>query len=295
MNDSPPINGMVQSALTILLVFLITPLATGGAIALAVEFGDEKLNQQTPEDKNGYSLYNSNCPTLNNPQTLGLSSNPTQTQSFTTTTAPNSGYTQQAYTRLQYSVMAGSAHDIYCSNQKPDTIIFPNNIFEYDKPHTSFNFELFTGSNLNSGYWQQHTVDMDFKVNNKTFVFLDDVKIGGQQSPTKYSSRISHTFSLTEYNDLVNEQNECETACEFKVIFSDLTSTQCVGSYCPNGFMSTNQYVKIETFTSDEISSDLVLTVAPWILGGIYMIIALASTPLWNPIFNETKRRFNNA
>jgi len=95
--------------------------------------------------------------------------------------------------------------------------------------------------------------------------------------------------------DLAKAQNDCETSCEFKVIFTDLTSTQCVGSYCPNGFMSTNQYVKLETFTSDEISSDLVLTVAPWILGGIYMIIALASTPLWNPIFSETKRRFNNA
>ncbi len=293
MNDAPPINGMVQSALTILLVFLITPLATGGAIALAVEFGDEKLNQQTPEDKNGFSLYNSECPTLNNPNFLTTtSSNPTATQSSTSITAPSTSYTQQSFTRLQYTVNYN--YDLTCQNKKPDTIIFPNNLFQYDEPHTSFNFELFTGANLNSGYWQEHTVDMDFKINNKTFVFLDDVKVGGQQSPTKYSSRISHTFSLTEYNDLVNEQNECETTCEFKVVFSDLTSTQCIGSYCPNGFMSTNQYIKIETFTSDEISSDLVLTVAPYVLGGIYMIIALASTPLWNPIFSETKRRFSN-
>lgn len=286
---------MLQSVFTILIISLITPLATGGAIALAVEFGDEKLHQQTPQDKNGFSLYNSDCPTLNNPQTLGLSSNPTMTQSTTAITAPSSSYTQQSYTNLRYSVMAGSAHDIYCQSQKPDTIIFPNDIFAYDVPHTSFNFELFSDSSINSGYWYSQTVDMDFRVNNKTFVFLDDVNIGGQQAPTKYSSRVSHTYSLTEYNDLVNEQNDCETNCEYKVVFSDLTNKQCIGSYCPSGFMATNQKIKLETFTSDEISSDLVLSVAPWVLGAIYMIIALASTPLWNPIFAETKRRFQNA
>ena len=220
-------------------------------------------------------------------------SNPTATQSITVTTAPSTSYTQQPYTKLEYSPNSG--YDIYCSNQIPDTIIFPNNIFAYDEPHTSFVFELFTGSSLSSGYWQEHTVDLDFRVDNETFVFLDDVKIGGQQAPTKYSSRISHTFSLVEYNDLTKAQAECETTCEYKVILTDITNNYCQGSYCPSGFMSTTQYVKLETYTSDDISSDLVLTVAPYLLGGIYMLIALGSTPLWNPIFAETKRRLQNA
>ena len=289
------INGIVQSALTILLVFLITPLITGGAIALAVDFGDEKIESQTPQDTNGFKMYNSDCPSTQSGYTVGTTSNPTYTQSITQTTAPSNSYTQQDYTRLTYSHNQNSGGSIVCTtNNKPDTIIFPPNTIPYDAQHTSLVVEFFTGATLSSGTWATLTLDAKFKINNQTFLEIKDIQYQSSSTSTKHMMRISHTYSITELNDLINLQEDCETTCE---VYMQLETTDlfCPTSYCGNGYMSTTQYIKVESYSSDEISSGLVLTVAPWVLGGIYMIIALASTPLWNPIFAETKRRIKNA
>lgn len=295
MSNDIPLSGFLQSALTILLVFIITPLFTGYAIHLAVDMGDEVMNQETPQDTNGFRLYNSNCPQPNYPsnQQYSSSTNPTYSQSSTQNISPSSTIPNQLYTRIQYQVPS----DITCntSQGKPDTIILPPNMFEFESQHTSFVFELFTGSTLSSGNWWTYLVDIDFRVNNVSFAFFDDFEFGGQTGPTKSMLRLEHTFTIVEYNDLVQEQNECENTCEFTIVFSDLTTFQCPSNYCGAGFMTTTQFIKFETKSADAIETDLVLTVAPVILGAAYLLIALASTPLWNPIFVAAKRRVNNA
>jgi len=293
MNEENGINGMVQSALTILLVFLVTPLITGGAIALAVDFGDEKIESQTPQDTNGFKLYNSDCPLTSPLYSLSTSTNPTNTQSITANTAPSTTYTQQPYTRLDYSNYQHQGGSITCGgvNDKPDTIIFPTNAIPYDAQHTTLVIEFFTGASMSSGNWAQIKLDATFKINNQTFLEIDDIPYFAT-APTKQFMRIDHTYSITELNDLINLQEDCETTCEVHMKL-EISDYQCSG-YCGNGFMSTTQYIKVESYSSDDISSELVMTVAPWVLGGIYMLIALASTPFWNPIFAETKRRIKN-
>lgn len=288
------INGIVQSALTILLVFLITPLITGGAIGLAVDFGDEKLSSQTPQDTNGFKLYNSDCPDTQNGYSIGLNSNPTSTQSTTQNTAPSNSYTQQDYTILRFSHNSNSGGSLICSaNQKPDTIIFPPNTIPYDEQHTSLVVEFFTGSTLSSGSWATLTIDAKFKIDNQTFLEIDDIQYSSSTTSTKQFMRISHTYSIVELNDLINLQNDCETTCQVYMEL-EITDTFCPNQYCGNGWMGTTQYIKVESYSSDDISSELVMTVAPWVLGGIYMLIALASTPLWNPIFAKIKSGVSN-
>lgn len=294
MQQENGINGIVQSALTILLVFLITPLITGGAIGLAVDFGDEKIESQTPQDTNGFKLYNSDCPTTQTGYTIGTTSNPTYTQSITQTTAPSNSYTQQDYTRLTYSHNQNSGGSIVCSvNNKPDSIIFPPNAIPYDAQHTTLVVEFFTGSSLSSGTWATLTIDAKFKIDNQTFLEIDDIRYSSSTSSTKQMMRIDHTYSITELNDLINLQEDCETTCEVYMEL-EVTDLFCPTTYCGNGYMATTQYIKVESYSSDDISSELVMTVAPWVLGGIYMLIALASTPLWNPIFSNVKRRIQN-
>ena len=299
MNEDNGINGMVQSALTILLVFLVTPLITGGAIGLAVDFGDEKIESQTPQDTNGFKLYNSDCPNTLPGYTVGTTSNPTSTQSITQTTAPSNSYTQQDYTRLTYSHgnQPGGSLTCHGATDRPDTIIFPPNTIPYDAQHTTLVVEFFTGSSMSSGTWATLTLDAKFKIDNQTFLEIDDIRYSSSTSSTKQFMRIDHTYSITELNDLINLQEDCETICEVYLQL-EITDTFCPTSYCGNGYMSQTQYIKVESYSSDDISSELVMTIAPWVLGGIYMIIALASTPLWNPIFSKAKntiiKRYQN-
>jgi hypothetical protein len=285
MTDSP-INGTIQSIITILVVCIFAPLITGGAIGLAVEFGGEDLHHQTPLDSNGISVVNNECP-YSNFQT----SNPT---TYSNPTIPFTSITSiegKNFTQVSPSTPnAGSG--FYCeSGWKPDAydnmgFLFPSSTFESGVPYTRIVLD-FKASQTFTYYYRLTEFDFNMTVNGTTIYELDDYRVYGHsgQVNNRAEFSIDHTLSISEYNDLRKELEECSPNCDIRFNVNDWQQIEsCPTSYC-NTLQAPPSYMSLSVYESDDISSDLVLTIAPWFFGILCALIALGSTPYFNPVW----------
>lgn len=288
MPDESPINGTIQSILTILVVCIFAPLLTGGAIGLAVEFGGEDLHHQTPEDSNGISVINNDCPTSNFQTTTPSSlSNPTR---------PNTGVISlegQNMTKIVHSTggtSAGNSH-FFCESSIYDNydnlgFLFPSSTFEEDTPYTRIVLDFKHDSTYNY-YYRTTEFDFNMTINGTTVIELDNIEVYGYTASVNNRAefKIDHTLTISEYNDLRNELTDCDPDCDIRFNINDWEQTEnCPYSYC-NTLVAPPNSMKLKVYESDDISSDLVLTIAPWFFGILCSLIALGSTPYWNPIW----------
>ena len=298
-DNKPRISTTAQSILTIALVMILTPLFTGGAISLGVYFGDESLLVETPDDVNGVSIYNPDCPLSTTPGSAPFS-NPTSPFNY----IKNIPIENQNYTLITVNSGGQSNPPRFCNGVGlSDTnlsYLFPSNLFAYheEQSYSSIKFNMSRPTSYNSCFRiPVQTFDFSLTINGSTILDHDYQIWNPQDDCTKRPSfEIFHTYTLTEYNLLKTALDDCFNNCDIRFnIFNWETIGACPGTnYCaPQTQQLTSLYV--EVYEPESISSDTVLIIAPWVLGTAYFLIALAGTALWNPIFKETKRRISNA
>ena len=293
--SKPRISPMIQSMLVIVLVMVLTPLFTGGAIGLGVYFGGEDLKVETPITHNGISVFNTDC-AISQAGTLTYS-NPT----IPHTMIYNPSSTGESWTSINTNTGGLTNPPRYCDGVSNGDVnlsyLFPSDIFDDDTSYSRIVWNM-TRTNAYSSSFKIPTNTFDFSLTiNGSTVFDLELEAFDSSDPltTLPSFEIDHTFTISEYNNLKLALNDCGDDCDIRFNINNwINIEQCPGS--SSCAIQTQQLtgINLKIYETDNISSDFVLTVSPWLLGIVYMLVALASTSLWNPIFKDAKRRFSN-
>lgn len=282
MANESPINGTIQSILTILVVCIFAPLLTGGSIGLAVYFGGEVEVMDTPEDVNGISVYNKDCP-VSNPGQFTYS-NPTIPHTNINSIDSNN------FTQIIYSNGGLSNPPRMCNGNAVSDVnlsyLFPSSTFDFEESYSSFSWHMTRTNAYSSAYWVQETsFDFSLTINGTTIFEFEDYTVYGESSTTtRPSFDIEHIFTASEYNTLRTELNKCQDDCDIRFHIDNWQPSTCPQSYCATPIQQPTS-VSLNLYSTDELSSDLVLTVAPWFFGILCSLIALGSTPYWDPIW----------
>lgn len=296
-----PINGTIQSIITILVVCIFAPLLTGGAIGLAVEFGGEDLHHQTPEDSSGISVINNDCPTTNFQQT-----NPSSLTNPTAPKTPIVSIESQNYTKVTHNTggTGWGNSGFFCESSLYENydnlgFLFPSSTFEPDTPYTRIVLDFKMDQTYNY-YFRLTEFDFNMTINGSTVIELDDIQVYGYSASVNNRAefKIDHTLTISQYNDIRNELEDCQNDCDIRFNINDWQQIEsCPTSYC-NTLSAPPDGMKLKVYESDDISSDLVLTIAPWFFGILCSLIALGSTTYWDPIWkgaNNMKDKMSGA
>lgn len=223
-----------------------------------------------------------------------------------TPSSPSAGSTIYNYANVNYTNLAqpilngslGGASKNCEDSQNPFRLNLPSNTFERNESHSRFIYQWVSSggctSSCNTGYYDAvWTFTWSLKINNTTVMEYESTQKGYIEygSNVRPFWKINHEIAPIDYNRIAREMADCEESCTFQIQFSDVqkgTSTQ--GSDFSKAPWETGGAHKIQTYALTEISAELVLVVAPWLLGIIFMIVALASTPFWNPVMGNFKQ-----
>ena len=291
----------IQSVLTVLMVCIITPLIAGGSISLAAGFAGENLIIESPDDVNGFAW---RAGSQGDCVTTSLSGIPTTSQPLSSTTANYAGNT---FTSVVAPILNGSSgtQDIEaCAGSGAEStfkLILPSNMFERNQSHSRFTFEAWASSGCTSscttGYYNTgYSFDWWVEVNGSKVFGKDDVSIPGFKeygSNIRFHMLLNHSLNVVEYNDLTNSINDCENNCEYVMHFDNVekgdSSVDYTSFIFENGCM-----MRVDTYSLDALDGSLVMTVTPWALTAIFLLVALASTPWWNPVFKAASTSMKN-
>lgn len=282
----------VQSVLTVIMVCIITPMIAGGSIALAADFAGENLILESPDDLNGFGWKSGpqgDCVTTSS---NGIPTTSTFISSGTSTYATN------VFTSLVQPVLNGSTAQTQIescggtSAQNDFTMVLPSNIFQPNESHSRFTFEAWATSGCTSsctvGYYDSgYEFDWWVEINGTKAFGADDISIPGYKeygSNIRFHMLLNHSLNVVEYNELTKGINNCENQCEYTLHFDNVAHGDSSVDYTSFLF-ETGMYVRVDTYSLDDLDGSLVMTVTPWALTIIFSLVALASTSWWNPVF----------
>ncbi len=282
----------VQSFLTIFIVCLITPLIAGGSIALAADYAGEVIISESPTDTNGFQW---NGGTQGNCITTSLSGTPSTPSPSSTV----SSYADVNYTSLSYPILNGSTSGSFSCHQdasNPFILNLPSDTFINNESHSRFIYQWVSSSGCTSScstdiYDRGWDFTWSLNINNTTVMEYESYQKGYIEygSNVRPFWKIDHQIKPIDYNNIQRQMAKCEDSCIFQLLFSDvqegsISSSESDFSKAP--WMVTGNH-KTVSYGLSEFTADLVLTVTPYILGIIFLIVALASTPFWNPVMGS--------
>jgi len=272
----PPLNAVIMSGLLLFMVGVLIPLAAGSSIAIAASLGGEKANITVPDDANGvgwaYYMGADGCSVGN---TLGSIVTEVDGRNWTTLSNP-------------YEQNCGATAPEY-------TLSLPSNVFAANASHSGFLFEWLASSGCSTSscnqdaYGKTYTFDVQVIVGGQVVADIVDLESSTSNmivGTTRYSHiTLEHRFSLVEFNDLVDAVDACDPACSTSLRFTNMSSEDPSSVATYNGWFATSAgKVHFEALATDNIASGLVMAVVPPAIGAAGALIALASTPMWNPV-----------
>jgi hypothetical protein len=103
-----------------------------------------------------------------------------------------------------------------------------------------------------------------------------------------YYLALNITPTTSEILDFNNEVGKCWPNCTVSLNLSDYKITGVQGIPWEH---STALDLQTVVYTTDADTAGVVLTVAPYLLALVNMLVALASTSYWNPVFGSLKKK----
>ena len=291
--NKPRLNLPFQSIITILLVCIVTPLIAGGSIGFAATMGGEEVLQRAPDDVNGFSWAagsQGDCITTtisNVPTTSSQVSSTVSTIGAHNYSALNAQYLNGSVTRsVDYCGGVDAANDF--------RLILPANMFLRNVSHSRFLFEMI--GNVDCSGCVTNVMDNGF-----TFdwsVFVNGTEVFGdtdnfEEGYTEHSAsalrsfwNLNYTLTVVDYNELTNAIYDCETSCSYVLHFDNVVEGTGNGTdYSDAPWQQSSHSYRVETYGLEDYTADTVLFWTPAVLGIIYGLVALASTPFWNPVW----------
>lgn len=290
----PKINTQVQSFLTILMVCIITPMIAGGAISLAASYSGEAPMVESPNQVNGFGWAGGSQGDCNTTTLTGVP----------TTPSPSSvvmSYAGENYTSLTAPYLDGNqggSSGCYTTSANPFRLNLPAGTFATNESHSRFVYSWTATSGCTSSCsTQYYDAGWEFTwalvIDNTTVMEYDSTQKGYMEYGSNIRSHwhINHSMAPIDYNRVHRALAECDTTCTYQLQFKDITKgTSATGDFSSAPWETGGGH-KITTYALSEIEASLVLAVAPWLLGLIFMAVALASTPWWNPVMGNVSSR----
>ena len=292
-------NIQLQSILSILMVALIVPLVAGGSIALAADFAGEEIDKTSPNDVNGYSWAHGtqgNCITTSSG---GMPTNTATTQSTVNTYAGNN------YTTLPGIYLNGTyggTNNCYGNTAPNDfRLNLPSNLFTQNESHSRFYWEwVSTGGCTASCVVAYYDAGWEFDWS----LYVDGEEIFGERSSQKgyleYGSNVkpswelNYSLNVVDYNKLSSQISECGSSCSYVLHFDNVQRNSYSGVDYSKAPWEYNGYYRTQTSSLDDLSASFVMAVTPWALTGFFLLVSLASTPFWDPVFKKSKDIIQN-
>ena len=285
----------VQSVLTVLMVCIVTPLIAGGSISLAASFAGENLILESPDDLNGFGW---KAGSQGDCITTSLSGVPSTTSTISSTT---SNYAGNTFTTVSAPYLNGSTSSNQidpCGGTSASSsfkLILPSNLFQRNESHSRFTFESWATSGCTSsctvGYYDTgYNFDWWVEVNGDKVFGQEDLSIPGFKeygSNIRSHMLINYSLNVVDYNDLNNAITDCENNCEYIMHFDNVEHGDSNQPDYTGFIFELPSLMRVDTYSLDDLDGSLVMTVTPWALTGIFALVALASTPWWNPFFKN--------
>jgi hypothetical protein len=91
-----------------------------------------------------------------------------------------------------------------------------------------------------------------------------------------------HEVNAAEAIAVADALDVCESTCNVTVRISNLRVAGSGSGYVPDILADNNRW-RVQTSISDGAAGSFLFNLSAWILGAIFLLVAVASTPLWNP------------
>ena len=285
----------IQSILTVLFVSLFMPLIAGGSIGLAADYAGEDLVISSPANVNGYGWALGTQGSCNNTLASGVLNANQYISSSSVTLGSHS------YTSLSEPYLDGSTNQLIATcgtvNAPHDfRLILPANIFARNESHSRFMYEWISSSGCTSSCSQSL---YDNGYNYDWSLFVNGTEVFGQ---TDYHSKgftwftsielrshlkLNYTLNVVDYNNLHTAIGDCENTCSYVLHFDNVVEGTGTDADYSSFVWQTGGAHRIETYTINDFSASMVMKVTPIVLGVAFGLVALASTPFWNPVFKN--------
>ena len=257
------------SVAAIVLVTTLMPIIMGGSVALAIAFGEEVAGKQSPEDDNGYQwLEAGDCTRLgsgmNTPSTW-------QSKNWTTVGTP---------------LTETMTHNCWTStNDAVYTLRIPDQLVNQSESISRFEFTLVSTGYCNSCH-QNWNIKYNLTVNGTEIFTGEEVNnrmyeiVNGNDH---WLITFNHRLNGIEHLRLRSEVGNCDPFCDVRVNLFNITEGEVPGYDYANEPINSGK-LKIETFTTDAATEGLIMTVSPYLLTFLSLLIALGSTRYWDPL-----------
>lgn len=286
-----PVNTVVLSALAITMIVIVLPLMAGGTISLAIALGGEDNYATAPDNANGYLVVNSSQSTSTPCTSWSTSSSVIVTNQF-----------DKNWTRINNPAGCNNEGIDYINIIIPFYGLFPDPL---NHTFTQFNYSIasyssyLTGSCCgNSSAMKYVTYDLEILINGTSVISSSEkspeylnYEVSGQERSRYY---IGGEIQLdgTDYVNYRSEVDNCYPNCTALLNISNWQpeTTYSGGSQYPP--FGVDFMVNFETLTTDVETGNALVVLMPYLMSIFVYLVALASTPWWNPVSKSFIGRF---
>jgi hypothetical protein len=254
--------------LSVLAVVLLTigfPFLMGGSVNLAVMFADEIMAKESPDDDNGFKWLEA-----------GTCSTSSATMQNTVSSFDSVNWTSAS---MPYGTCwsATRTTDVF-------TISIPDQMFNHTDSMSKFNFTHISNSYCDgcAQHWQySYNVTI-----NSTEIFTGNnanSKLYSTASHDHFQISFNHRMDGLELMKVRDAIGDCDPNCDIQLNVFDITKGTITGyDYSSQPFNQGK--MKIQTFTTDAEMEGLIMTISPYLITLITLLIAVGSTQWWQPL-----------
>jgi len=284
--SGPGSGSVVLSVLCIISVVVLIPMAVGGVISLIVALAGEDEYKDFPDDVNGFLVINSS--TTSTGGSLGTSGVCTLW-----TNTPGSIVTNEFglnWTQIADPAGCLNAGHAWINIQIPSSILPQPDNFTFSR----FDWDFVSVSQYNSVLNYTAHYNMTLSING-TEIFTTNEQTATHRSVTgsgstqdRYWLNGSHNLNAIDEFKYRESATKCHPNCYVLMNISGYTSDVVNAQNVPP--FDHDFKMNLQTYTTDIDLSGVILTIMPYGLGIINLLIALAATPLWDPISKKAKK-----
>jgi len=286
--DGAALDAVALSIAGLVLLIVLTPVVMGSTIALAVSIAGEELDKTAPDNATGFKYLTpfGSCATPSSP-----TSSPWVLQTGTI-----------GINNKSWVMMGQPSNTPSCDTGStgPYPIVIPAGVLVSEGTISRFVVEI-TSTNYCSNEllcdngW---SFDWTLKINGTTVMSQTDARsesIYFQQTGIPSTShhheylKIDYALDAFDSLNLEAEMHECganNTAAGACNATLTLSNVEVVGSYTTyqGEPFTANARIRIETYSTQADTSAFTLRLSAWLLFAAYSFLAVASTPLFNPL-----------
>ena len=299
-----PLNVYLMSALSIFAVAMLIPLLAGATIGIAISLSGQDGFKTFPDNVNGVKVLNSSGSSGSSVSNGVCTGWPTASQTIVQTenfsawapqVANPSTWLPLNWTRHNDASNCVNAGADWINIQVPMTL-FPDpanfTFSRFDWDFISYTqYTTLTGSNNTTANYNMTLMvnnSLIFDINEETNIF-QETRVNNAYRGRYYLGGEYEFDGMTEHA-YRKASGGCYPNCVAILNISgwSMDQTPLYYEHTPfeNDFM-----VAMETYTTDIDTHNFIINMLPYVLALVNIIIAIASTPYWNPISRTVGKR----